>query len=274
MREQNGGREPEGQKWGQGGGGQAPRHSAARVWAPRPHPQPAWVPGEGWGDLTPPASLGLQSCTMMRAQPGTCLPSLLNPSGPGHTCATGPYREGDLKVLPAQGALSLEGSGTGLHGSRSDPCESLGQASCQQGACQAGHRAGRPDPSPAGHLTGTGCSNKPGPPACPPPATGPPAPGLGVPPSGPSPGTGLGTDGPMWGAACRADIFNPWGQGPAGTEVPRVLPPPFPGSPVSRQDRHRRVQGCCPLSTGVSVGRTQDSLHALVSHPADGHTVS
>ena len=102
-------------------------------------------------------SLGLQSHTVTGAQPGTCLPSLLDPSGPGHTCSTGPYREGDLKVLPAQGALSLEGSGTGLHGSRSDPRESLGQASCQQGACQARRRAGRPDPSPAGHLTGTGC---------------------------------------------------------------------------------------------------------------------
>ena len=74
------------------------------------------------------------------------------------TCSTGPYREGDLKVLPAHGALSLEGSRTGLHGSRSDMRESLGQASCQQGACQARRRAGRPDPSPAGHLTGTGCS--------------------------------------------------------------------------------------------------------------------
>lgn len=144
--------------WGQGGEGQAPRHSAARVWAPRPHPQPAWVPGEGWGDLTPPASLGLQSHTMTGAQPCTWLPSLLDPSGPGHTCSMGPYREGDLKVLPAQDALSLEGSGTGLHGSRSDPRESLVQASCQQGACQAGCRAGRSDPSPARHLTGTGCS--------------------------------------------------------------------------------------------------------------------
>lgn len=144
--------------WVQGGEGQAPQHSAARVWAPQPHPQPAWVPSEGWGDLTPPTSLGLQSHTATEAQPGTCLPSLLDPSGPGHTCSTGPYREGDLKVLPAQGALSLEGSGTGLHGSRSEPRESLGQASCQQGACQAGRRTGRPDPSPAGHLTGTGCS--------------------------------------------------------------------------------------------------------------------
>lgn len=116
--------------------------------------------------------------------------------------------------------------------------------------------------------------DKPGPPACPPPAVGPPAPELGVPPSGPRPGTGLGTDGPMWGAACSAHVSNPWGQGTADTQVPKVLPPPLPGLPVSGQDRHRRVQGRCPLSTRVSVGRTQDPLHALVSHPADSHTVS
>lgn len=48
--------------------------------------------------------------------------------------------EPHLQLPPSQGALSPEVSGTGLHGSRRDLGERLGQASCTYG-CQAGRRA-------------------------------------------------------------------------------------------------------------------------------------
>lgn len=63
------------------------RHPNTQLPGCRPHSHTHSLPGcpeRGGGGLTPPTSLGLQSCTMRRAQPGTCLPSLLDPSGPGH----------------------------------------------------------------------------------------------------------------------------------------------------------------------------------------------
>lgn len=136
--------------------------------------------------------------------------------------------------------------------------------------CQAGHRAGRPDPSPAGHLPGTGRSTTSQvgltPPACPPPccaatcsrARSPSGPGLWHRP------------GHRW--PCRRTSSILGGRGRQASRSPKFCPRILPR--VARQwvGRQEGAGLLPPRAQWVSVGRGSGSLprpwfHILLTAP-------
>ena len=172
-----GGRKPEGQRRGRAGTPTLSARCQGFPYTPgcRPHSCAHGLPGCR-GDPMPPASLGLQGAPVTErcqvpASP-LCL-DLLDSGGLGHECSDGGLAEkatsGSLphKVpcpwrFPEQASMAA-----GVTWERA-----WAELPACRG-CQARRRAGRPDPSPAGHLPGTGRSMTSqvglAPPACPPP---------------------------------------------------------------------------------------------------------